>query len=109
MPRIGLDARSRRADQSPMIASVAVEATRDRHSVRTGRAPLHVSGATRGRVMLGLVLASLAMLASAATAEARPSCFGHRATIVGNHRGNHIKGTPHADVIVGKGGRDTIL
>ena len=42
-------------------------------------------------------------------AAARPTCFGHKATIVGNNRGNHIKGTHHADVIAGLGGRDVII
>ncbi len=41
-------------------------------------------------------------------AAARPTCFGHKATIVGNNRGNHIKGTHHGDVIAGLGGRDVI-
>jgi hypothetical protein len=39
-------------------------------------------------------------LAAASAAEARPTCFGKRATIVGNKHGNHISGTAHRDVIV---------
>jgi Ca2+-binding RTX toxin-like protein len=92
-----------------MIAPVAVQATRDRHSVRLGLPPLRMLGSPRSHVLIAGGLAAFAVLLTAATAGARPSCFGHKATIVGNHRGNHIKGTPHADVIAGKGGRDKIL
>ena len=91
-----------------MIAPVAVEATRDRHSVRVGRLHSRATRIAGFPALMAVVFAGLALLATAAAAGARPRCFGHKATIVGNHRANHIKGTPHADVIVGKGGRDKI-
>ena len=41
-------------------------------------------------------------------AAARPKCLGSTATIVGNNKPNHIRGTPHRDVIVANGGHDVI-
>ena len=104
-----LDARSRAADDSPMIAPVAcggnagppLGACRPAAPARPGSPGL--------LALMAVVFAGLALLATAAAAGARPRCFGHKATIVGNHRANHIKGTPHADVIVGLGGSDTII
>jgi Ca2+-binding RTX toxin-like protein len=94
-----------------MITSVSAEAMRGRHlgharSERScGPAPI----SPRSLALIGAVLAASATLLAAATAAARPTCLGHRATIVGNHLGNHIKGTPHADVIAALGGRDVVI
>ena len=57
---------------------------------------------------LGALTAALLSIAIPASASARPTCLGKRATIVGNAHGNHIQGTEHADVIVGGGGNDVI-
>jgi Ca2+-binding RTX toxin-like protein len=90
---------------------VSVEATRDRHlgRARSGRSRNPGVIPLRPLAIAVALLAVLAALVAASSAAARPSCFGHRATIVGNHLGNRIKGTPHADVIAGLGGRDVIL
>ncbi len=92
-----------------MIAPVAVAATRDRRRVRarTGGWTIRLGRSRCLALIFGAVVASVT-LAVAATAAARPKCLGHRATIVGNGKGNHIKGTPHADVIAALGGRDVI-
>ena len=49
-----------------------------------------------------------APLAVASTANAAPACAGLKATIVGNDRANAITGTPRRDVVVARGGNDTI-
>lgn len=49
------------------------------------------------------------MATPTATASSRPSCHGHRATIVGNYRNNTIIGTQRRDVIVAGRGNDIIL
>ncbi len=94
-----------------MITSVSAEATRDRHlgHARAGRSRGPAAIPPRSLAVVVAALAASATLLAAATAAARPSCFGHRATIVGNHLGNHIKGTPHADVIAALGGRDRVI
>lgn len=43
-----------------------------------------------------------------ATAQATPTCFGEKATIVGTKKADRLAGTPARDVIVGLGGEDTI-
>src|SRR4051794_13498374 len=48
------------------------------------------------------------LIAPPGQAKERPTCFGHRATIVGMNHHDHISGTPHRDVIVAKAGNDVI-
>jgi Ca2+-binding RTX toxin-like protein len=92
-----------------MIARVAAEATRDRHLRRARKARLRaVLPYPRVVGVIAATLLATSALAAPGDAAARSVCFGHRATIVGNKHGNHIRGTRHADVIVAKGGRDVI-
>ena len=54
--------------------------------------------------------AAVAMLAvDARAADARPSCGGKKATIVGSPGNDRIKGTKGRDVIVARGGKDRIF
>ena len=62
--------------------------------------------------LMALVMSSLVV----PSAQAAPTCFGKRATIIGD-KGENIQGTPRADVIVagsgsitvhGRGGNDRI-
>ena len=65
---------------------------------------------SRNRISTLLVLSLVAgLLAAAAPAQARvPKCFGKPATIVGNGRGNTIRGTNGVDVIHAGGGGDVV-
>ena len=94
-----------------MIAPVVMEATRDRHPERTrgGRSCAPTRTSRRFLTLAAVMLAATMALVGAATAAARPSCMGHKATKVGNRHGNHIKGTHHRDVIAALGGRDVII
>jgi len=57
-----------------------------------------------------LLLAGGAFAPSSVEAGSRaPSCFGKRATIVGDTRPNRIVGTPRSDVIVSGGGGDLVV
>jgi Ca2+-binding RTX toxin-like protein len=58
-------------------------------------------------VTVTALLVSIVAFAPSAQA-ARPKCFGKRATIVGSASDNRLRGTPKADVIVGRGGDDVI-
>lgn len=54
-------------------------------------------------------LAAVLLIAACSTAaEARPSCFGKKATIVGTAGPDTLRGTKAPDVIVSLGGRDRI-
>ena len=55
-----------------------------------------------------VLLASLAIVTTAAPARAKPMCFGKTATIVGTRKADVITGTDKRDVIVALGGHDTI-
>ena len=66
------------------------------------------SGRMRVRVSIGLVLALLAPALLATAAEAKPSCDGKTATIVGGEGNNHLVGSKRPDVIYAGGGDDTI-
>ena len=68
------------------------------------RQQLAVGGLAR---LFGVAMLLLIAIPPTASAE-RPSCFGQRATIVGNGHGNRIMGTGRKDVIVGLGGKDVI-
>ena len=52
----------------------------------------------------------IAALAGAGTTSAAvaPTCFGHRATIVGTDRADHLVGTPARDIIVSGRGHDRV-
>src|SRR4051812_12399663 len=54
------------------------------------------------------VLTGFALTGTAASAATTPTCFGHKATLVGTSAADKLVGTPHRDVIVGLGGGDTI-
>ena len=63
------------------------------------------------RHLLPAVVATVGLaapLAVAPTAHAAPSCAGLKATIVGNDEGQLDHGTPRRDVVVARGGNDTI-
>lgn len=61
------------------------------------------------RVGLAGIAASMILGGLVATpAQAAATCFGERATIVGNERDNDITGTPGRDVIVAGGGNDVV-
>jgi Glycosyl hydrolases family 16/RTX calcium-binding nonapeptide repeat (4 copies) len=65
------------------------------------------------RTATRVVLATAAAIGAAyvlgtASAAASPSCFGHRATIVGTSRGDHLVGTAARDVIVAGRGNDRV-
>ncbi len=63
----------------------------------------------RMAVLAGALLASLTLVAMAATTSAAPpTCRGEVATIVGTDAGEVIVGTDGADVIVAEGGDDTV-
>jgi Ca2+-binding RTX toxin-like protein len=69
---------------------------------------------SRKRTALALIaLTAGLMVVPVAAAEAAPTCFGKRATIVGTNRDKinsvELKGTPGNDVIVGLGGSDYIV
>jgi hypothetical protein len=66
-------------------------------------------GAVRCLALACLQIAAFVALVAPSAADARAQCFGHKATIVGNGRGNRIMGTGHRDVIAGLGGRDVII
>lgn len=59
-------------------------------------------------LVAAVLLASLAVVTTAAPASAKPTCRGKPATIVGTSKGEVIKGTPKADVIVARGGNDVV-
>jgi beta-glucanase (GH16 family) len=64
---------------------------------------------TTKRVVLAAVLAIAALaLTGTASAAVSPTCFGHRATIVGTNGGDQLVGTPARDVIVAGRGRDRV-
>ena len=65
----------------------------------SGRRAIAVTGAT---VLIGT-------LAWPGIAHAAPTCLGKRATIVGTARGDQLRGTRRADVIVAGGGADTVF
>lgn len=54
------------------------------------------------------VLAAGLLAPSPSPARARPTCMGHRATIVGTNRHDVLRGTDGRDVIVGLDGADVI-
>jgi Ca2+-binding RTX toxin-like protein len=61
------------------------------------------------RIGLAAIAASVIVGGVVATpAQAAATCFGERATIVGNERDNEINGTPGRDVIVAGGGSDVV-
>jgi Ca2+-binding RTX toxin-like protein len=65
----------------------------------------------RAGAPLALCAAALAVavwLPATPSAHGRPTCFGRTATIVRGNHGNHIRGTPHDDVIVAGGGPDHV-
>jgi Ca2+-binding RTX toxin-like protein len=66
-------------------------------------------GTVRYVALVCALIAACVAVVAPSTASARAQCFGHKATIAGNARGNHIKGTGHKDVIAGLGGRDVII
>ena len=74
--------------------------------ILTVRAPRHRAVRLTGVAGLSLALLTLGVpgIASAAT----PTCFGKRATIVGQVGVERIDGTAGADVIVGLAGRQII-
>jgi hypothetical protein len=98
-------------DDMRMIAPVVMEATRDRHLERTraGRSRAPTLTPRRFGTLVAVLLTATVAVVAAGTAAARPSCLGHRATMVGNRHANHIKGTPHRDVIAALGGKDVIM
>lgn len=51
----------------------------------------------------------LALLPATSGAEARPTCFGRRATIVGTPRADRLAGTRGPDVIFGGAGGDVLI
>ena len=51
-------------------------------------------------VIAALALIAAALFSASAGAGDRPSCFGHRATIVGTNGDDHHQGTDGDDVIV---------
>ncbi|PVG81388.1 hypothetical protein DDE18_18035 [Nocardioides gansuensis] len=55
-----------------------------------------------------LVLATAPVLVQAPAGAAAPTCFGQKATIVGNAKANEIHGTPRRDVIAAGAGNDVI-
>jgi Ca2+-binding RTX toxin-like protein len=57
---------------------------------------------------MAVVAVTMSGLTLSATSAEPPRCQGESATIVGSHRGERIRGTAGADVIVGGGGRDII-
>jgi beta-glucanase (GH16 family) len=64
---------------------------------------------TATRVVLATAAAIGAVyVLGTASAAASPSCFGHRATIVGTSRGDHLVGTAARDVIVAGRGNDRV-
>lgn len=67
-----------------------------------------MSTTARMLAIAALALIAAAIVSASAGAGDRPSCFGHRATIVGINGDDHLQGTDANDVIVGKGGKDTI-
>lgn len=69
----------------------------------------HPVGRATAILVLSLLLASLALIATATPAVAKPTCGGKVATIVGTSRGEVIRGTLKADVIVAGGGGDTVF
>jgi Ca2+-binding RTX toxin-like protein len=56
-----------------------------------------------------LVAALLSGASAAAGDQARPTCLGARATIVGTAKADVLRGTQRRDVVVGLGGADRIL
>jgi Ca2+-binding RTX toxin-like protein len=66
----------------------------------------------RKTMTLATVVLAAGMVIPAYPAEAAPTCFGNRATIVGTNRDKtkvvELRGTPGNDVIVGLGGIDLI-
>ena len=56
------------------------------------------------RTILVLALAAVGLMPMPATAGSAHQCFGEVATVVGTHRDDQLSG----DVVVGRGGRDTI-
>ena len=72
----------------------------------TVRAPRH--RAVRLTGVAGLTLALLTLGVPGIASAAAPTCFGKRATIVGQVGVERIDGTAGADVIVGLGGRQII-
>lgn len=66
-----------------------------------------LSGILSLAVLVGLLISSLGV-AVPSHASPNPSCFGHRATIVGTEGDDQLRGTQGSDVIVGLGGRDDI-
>jgi beta-glucanase (GH16 family) len=64
---------------------------------------------TATRVVLATVAAIAALhVLGTAPAVASPSCFGHRATIVGTKGDDHLVGTAGRDVIVARRGHDRV-
>ena len=57
-----------------------------------------------------VVLAALvvALLATAPAADAKPRCFGKKATVVGTNGKDRLKGSPGKDVVVARGGKDDV-
>jgi Ca2+-binding RTX toxin-like protein len=89
----GLDPFSTARDQG---ANVNLEST---HTVRRPAAAL-----------AGVIAISIAwlLLVAAPDAEAKPRCFGKKATKVGTNGGDRLTGSPRKDVIVARGGDDVV-
>jgi Ca2+-binding RTX toxin-like protein len=59
-------------------------------------------------IAVTLAMLAGALLATAPEADAKPRCFGKKATVVGTNGNDRLKGSKGSDVIVARGGNDSV-